>query len=162
RHAAAAPPAPTAEPAPAEKPASEAAAKPAPEGTPSADGKQKVAAAAFVRDYSGEDVATYRIESLPDRTEKDPKARLTVTSSSDTALAFELVDSSNGKEICTLNGTLGNAGAVIEKGQKCFEQSGEEASAAATVVSGTATVEQTRLLFDLDMTFSMEIAGRKL
>jgi hypothetical protein len=127
-----------------------------------ADVKSKVTAAAFVGDYTGEDVATYRIESMPDRTEKDPKARLTVTSSSDTAIAFELVDSSNGKEICTLKGTLGDGTASIEKGQKCFEQNAEQASASATVVTGSATVDKTRLVFDLDMSFSMEIADRKL
>jgi hypothetical protein len=126
------------------------------------DPKKKPVAAAFVGDYSGEDVATYHIESLPDRVEKDPKARLKVTTSSDTALAFELVDSSNGKEICTLNGTLSDSGATIAKGQKCFEQNGEDASTAATVLSGTASVDQSHLVFDLDMTFAMEIAERKL
>jgi hypothetical protein len=126
------------------------------------EAKSKATAAAFVGDYTGEDVSTYRIESMPDRTEKDPKARLTVTSSSDTALAFELVDSSNGKEICTLKGTLAEGTATIGKGQKCFEQNGEDASAAATVITGTATVDKTRLVFDLDMSFSMEIADRKL
>lgn len=130
----------------------------------SGDPKTKPTAAQFVGDYLGEDVATYHIESLPDRTETDPKARLKVTTSSDTSLDFELVDSSNGKEICTLKGTLSDndKGATIAKGQKCFEQNGEEASAAATVQSGTASIDQSRLVFDLDMTFAMEIAGRKL
>ena len=136
--------------------------------TPSADSirtgdpKTKPTTAQFVGDYLGEDVATYHIESLPDRTETDPKARLKVTTSSDTSLDFELVDSSNGKEICTLKGTLTDTGAAIAKGQKCFEQNGEEASAAATVQSGTASIDQSRLVLDLDMTFAMEIAGRKL
>jgi hypothetical protein len=125
-------------------------------------GKAAVTAGAFVGDYTGEDVAVYHIESLPDRTEKDPKARLKVTSTSDTALAFELVDSSNGNEICTLSGTLGDTGVTIAKGQKCFEQSAEDASTSATVQSGTASVDQSRLLFDLDMSFVMEVAGRKL
>ncbi|HEX4337791.1 MAG TPA: hypothetical protein VH062_17900 [Polyangiaceae bacterium] len=139
-------------------------ARPSTEPAPKTGGKPKteVTVAAFLGDYSGEDVAVYHIEELPDRTEKDPKARLKVTSSSDSALAFELVDSSNGNEICTLNGTLGPTGATIAKDQKCFEQNGEDASAAAKIVSGTATVEQTRLLFDLDMSFAMEMGGKKL
>jgi hypothetical protein len=146
----------------ATKSASEGQKAPSAEGAHAADPKTKPVASAFVGDYLGEDVATYHIESLPDRTEKDPKARLKVTTSSDTALAFELVDSSNGKEICTLNGTLSDTGATIAKGQKCFEQNGEDASAAATVLSGTASVDQSRLVFDLDMSFAMEVAGRKL
>jgi len=121
-----------------------------------------VSASAFLGDYAGEDVAVYHIETLPDRTEKDPKARMKVTSSSDSALAFELVDSSNGNEICTLNGTLADGNVTIAKGQKCFEQNAEDASAAATVLSGTASVDQARLLFDLDMSFAMEMGGRKL
>jgi hypothetical protein len=153
-----------AEPKVAEQPAAEAA-KPAASDAPKTEtpkGKAALTAAAFVGDYTGEDVAVYHIESMPDRTEKDPKARLRVTSTSDTALAFELVDSSNGNEICTLSGTLGEAGVAIAKGQKCFEQSSEDASTSAAVLSGTASVDQSRLLFDLDMSFVMEIAGRKL
>ena len=154
--------APAAAEAVAAKSATETQKTPAAEAAHATDPKTKPVATAFVGDYSGEDVATYHIESLPDRTEKDPKARLKVTTSSDTELAFELVDSSNGKEICTLNGTLSDTGATIAKGQKCFEQSGEDASAAATVLSGTASVDRSRLVFDLDMSFAMEIAGRKL
>ena len=141
------------------------APKPAAPETPKTEapkGKAPLAATAFIGDYSGEDVAVYHVEGLPDRTEKDPKARMKVTSSSDTTLAFELVDSSNGNEICTLSGTLGEAGVAIAKGQKCFEQSTEDASTSAIVQSGTATLEQSRLLFELDMSFVMEIAGRKL
>ncbi len=148
----------------AEQPAAEAP-KPAASDAPKAEapkGKAAVTAAAFVGEYTGEDVGIYRIESLPDRTEKDPKARMRVTSTSDTALAFELVDSSNGNEICTLSGTLGDTGVTIAKGQKCFEQSAEDASTSATVQSGTASLDQSRLLFDLDMSFAMEVAGRKL
>ncbi len=113
-------------------------------------------------DYLGEDVATYHIESLPDRTERDPKARLTVTSPREPSLAFVLVDSSNGKEICTLNGTAGESGATIAKGQKCFEQSGSDASASATVTSGTATVDKTKLVLDLEMDFEMEVSDHQL
>jgi hypothetical protein len=141
----------------------ESSAKPpAVPGAPAEGPKSKATTVAFVGDYTGEDVSTYRIETMPDRTEKDPNAKLKVTSSSDSALAFELVDSSNGKEICTLKGTLGDAGVTIAKGQKCFEENGEEASAAATVLSGTASITDSRLVFDLDMSFAMEIAGRKL
>jgi hypothetical protein len=148
----------------AEQPAAESPKPAATDGSKAETpkGKAGLTAAAFVGDYTGEDVAVYHIESLPDRTEKDPKARLKVTSTSDTALAFELVDSSNGNEICTLSGTLSDAGVAIAKGQKCFEQSGEDASTSATVQSGTASVDQSRLLFDLDMSFVMEVAGRKL
>ena len=148
-----------------EQEAASATSKPAvPEPAAGADAKAKAppSASAFVGDYRGEDVAVYRIESMPDRTEKDPNARMKVTSTSDTELAFELVDSSNGNEICTLTGTLGEAGVTIAKGQKCFEQNAEEASASATVQSGTATMAEARLLFDLDMSFSMEIGDKKL
>src|SRR5581483_1998532 len=129
-----------AEPSAAEEPAKAKAAEPP--KSPDAKPKASVSTTAFVGDYSGEDLAVYHIENLPDRTERDPKARMKVTSSGDSALAFEIVDS----EICTLSGSLSEGGATIAKGQKCFEQNAEDASTSATVQSGTASVDQSRLV----------------
>jgi hypothetical protein len=131
--------------------------KPAP-----ASASSSPAAAEFVGDYRGEDVAVYKMSGLPDRTERDPKARITVKASAGTELQFVLIDSSNGKEICTLSGNLKDSVASIGSGQKCFEQSEGEASAAATVTKGSARFEKQRLVLELDMDFEMSAAGRKL
>jgi hypothetical protein len=113
-------------------------------------------------DYLGEDIAVYKMSGLPDRTERDPKARITVKASAGAELHFVLVDSSNGKEICTLSGNLKDSAVSIGAGQKCFEQSEGGASAGATVTNGNAHFEKRRLVLELDMDFEMSAGGRKL
>lgn len=120
------------------------------------------AVASFVGEFAGEDVATYRISGLPDRTERDPKARIDVKTSEGGDLLFVLIDSSNGKDICTLSGTVKDSTANIGPGQKCFEQNEGEASTGATVTKGSATVEKKKLLFDLELDFEMTAEGRTL
>jgi hypothetical protein len=110
-------------------------------------------------DYRGNDVSAYRLSGMPDRTEKDPNARVNVRAASG-KLEFALVDSSNGKDICTLSGTPEGPDqqkAAITAGQACFEQDGEEASAEATVTRGTATFEKGRLVLDLTLDFALRV-----
>jgi hypothetical protein len=111
----------------------------------------------FVGDYTGEDVSTYRLGGMPEREDKDPKARITVKASGALALDIVLVDSSNGKDICTLKATLGATNATIAAGQKCFEQTGSDASATATIRTGTVTIEDRRLVVDLELDFEMHL-----
>jgi hypothetical protein len=132
------------------------------ESKPTASPSSAATAPDFVGDYLGEDVATYRISGLPERTERDPKARVTVKSASDSELLFVLVDSSNGKEICALSGTWKDAAVTMRSGQKCFEQNEGEASAGATVKKGSATLEKKRLVLELDLDFEMKVEGKKL
>ena len=120
------------------------------------------AVAEFVGEYLGEDVATYKMSGLPDRTERDPKARITVKASAGTEIQFVLVDSSNGKDICTLSGNLKDSNVTIVTGQKCFEQNEGDASAGATVKKGSASLEKKRLVVELDMDFEMSAGGKKL
>jgi hypothetical protein len=108
-------------------------------------------------DYRGDDVSTYRLSGLPDKTEKDPNARVNVRKAGDKKLDFALVDSSNGKDICTLAGTLDGRTATITIGQSCFEQDTGVASATATVTRGTATFENTRLVIDLMLDFELRL-----
>ena len=133
-----------------------------PESKPRASEPSSPAVAEFLGDYFGEDVATYKMTGLPDRTERDPKARITIKASAGTELLFVLVDSSNGKDICTLSGTVKESTANIAAGQKCFEQTEGEASAGATVKKGSARFEKKRLEFELDMDFEMSAGGKKL
>jgi len=113
--------------------------------------------AKWLGDYRGDDVSTYRLSGMPDREEKDPNARITVKSSDKTSVDLVLVDSSNGKDICTLVATLGVAGATVTPGQKCFEQNGGDASATASIKTGTATLDGARLVVDLSLDFEMHV-----
>lgn len=122
-----------------------------------AGAESTIKASAFLGDFRGEDVSTYKLEGMPEREDRDPNARITVKSSSDNALDIVLVDSSNGKDICTLTATIGDLGATIAAGQKCFEQTGGEASATATIRTGTATIDGRRLIVDLELAFEMHV-----
>jgi hypothetical protein len=59
-----------------------------------------------------------------------------------------------------LNTFVGDLGATIAPGQKCFEQTGGEASATATIRTGTATVDGRRLIVDLELAFEMHVPGQ--
>ncbi len=144
--------------------ADSAAAAPGASGAPSntTGGTPAVAASAFDGAFAGNDVTTYRLTGLPDREEPDPNAKINAKSTSDHSVDFVLVDSSNGQDICTLTGeTHGNV-ATIAAGQKCFEQSGEDSSASATVTSGSATIDGSKLTFDLEMDFGMTLDDKAM
>jgi hypothetical protein len=153
---------------PVEKPTDEAPPAEASIAPPGAEKPGAGAAAAgltaeaFVGDYAGEDVSTYRLEGIPERVEKDPNAKITVKSPGEPTIELVLVDSSNGKEICTLTATVAGNDAKIAAGQKCFEQDGGEtgASAFATVTEGTAALAKGRLVVDVALDFEMR-AGDK-
>lgn len=146
------------QPAPEPKPAESGPSPPAPmakadTGAPVAKAEGKIADPSG--DYRGDDVSAYRLSGLPDRTEKDPNARVNVRAAGDKKFDFALVDSSNGKDICVLRGTLEGRTATIENGQSCFEQDTTAASASATVTRGTATFENERLVLDLTLDFEL-------
>ncbi|HVU04216.1 MAG TPA: hypothetical protein VHE30_20805 [Polyangiaceae bacterium] len=154
----AAPEVPADEPAdrPPPAPSTTASAAPAAPETPPG----KVATGAdFVGEYRGEDVSTYRLSGSPERADRDPNARINVTSSDKSKIDLVLIDSSNGKELCTLGATLGDGTATVTPGQGCFEQNTPEASASATVTRGTAHLEGKRLVLDMALAFEMHVPG---
>jgi hypothetical protein len=116
-------------------------------------------------EYRGDDVSAYHLEGMPDRTEKDPNARINVRREKDKDLAFVLVDSSNGKDICTLTGTITDTPdgqkTTLAAGQACFEQDSDVASATATVTRGTATFDKTRLVLDMTLAFELRLGDEE-
>jgi hypothetical protein len=128
----------------------------APKSNPNAP----LTAAAFAGNYTGEDVSTYRLEGLPERSDRDPNAKINAHSDDEHTASFVLVDSSNGKDICTLTGkTKGNV-ATLTAGQKCFEQDEGEESATGTLTTGSVTIEDTKLTMDVDFDFKMTVTDR--
>jgi hypothetical protein len=75
-------------------------------------------------EYVGLDVAVYRVEGMPDRTERDPKARTLLRTPDDTSAEVVILDSGTGKEICALEGDRKGNAITLRAGQTCFEQSG--------------------------------------
>lgn len=114
-------------------------------------------AKSFDGQYRGEDQAVYRIRGMPERTERDPNARTTARATSDKTVDFVLVDSSNGKDICTLSSTLKDGTAALTPGQRCFEQSGENVSIGAVVTRGVATLDGNRLRLQVQLDVEMHL-----
>lgn len=163
-------PAPADAPAPAPAP-SPAGPTPAPAPTaeaPKPDGKEagKPAAPAPgkkpVIDYAGEyvgfDESTYKIEGN-EHSQKDDKARTRVELGKDGQLAITFVDSSTGKDICTLKATPNGKTATLAAGQKCWEEGG---AMSGTLTRGTATFDGKKLTIDADFDLLMGPPDRRM
>ncbi|HEY5954953.1 MAG TPA: hypothetical protein VIV60_00320, partial [Polyangiaceae bacterium] len=64
--------------------------------------------------YRGDDTTIFKMPDQPDRRFDDAKASILVESATDSKLSFHLVDSSNGKDICSLSATVEGSVASIE------------------------------------------------
>lgn len=98
---------------------------------------------------------------MPERTERDPNARTTAKATSDSTVDFVLIDSSNGKEICTLSSTLKDATATLTPGQRCFEQTGDNVSIGAVLTRGVATLDGGRLRLEADLDVEMKVGDNE-
>lgn len=145
-------------------PAGSAGGQPGAGGAPSTSPEKSTAASAkaFDGEYRGEDTAIYRMRGMPERTERDPGARTRAKSTSEGAVDFVLIDSSNGSDICTLSATFAGGVATITPGQRCFEQSGQGVSVTGNVTRGTATLDGTRLRLEASLDVEMDLGDTDL
>jgi hypothetical protein len=104
--------------------------------------------------YRGDDSTIFKMPDQPERRFDDAKASITVEAATGSKLSFHLVDSSNGKDICSLSATVEGSMANIEAGQPCFLDSDEGMSVKSR--PGKATRRHRRLIFDLVLDTSME------
>lgn len=139
----------------------------APEGGGSADagaqeagapGKQAVV---YAGHYVGEDTTTFSLPNLPQRTEKDPNAKLDVADQGGGSLEFSLIDSKSGKVICKLQGTATGNTVKLGSGQHCFDKDSKGAMT-ATVDSGSATFKSAQIVFDLHLDLEINAAGQQM
>jgi hypothetical protein len=98
---------------------------------------------AVAGEYTGEDVTVMRLPPMPDRREEDPKARIDVTQPSPDAVVFGLINSADGRNICSLKAKLIGSAATIEGGQRCeaFSAIGRLDRGSATFAGETLTLE---------------------
>ena len=108
----------------------------------------------FAGEYYGEDVSKVHIEGLPDRADRDPKARTRVEEAGDAAVRIIIVDSAKGDPLCTLNAEISGRDATIAPDQSCFSQDG---MIEGTVESGKATVTGDRLVLDMYVVLRVEL-----
>jgi hypothetical protein len=115
------------------------------------------AAVVFAGLYAGSDLTVYRIAGLPEQTEPDPNAKTRVEQPAPDRVALTLINSSNGDPICTLQAAVQGNVATLTPGQTCF---GNGALAPA-VTRGKATVNGTRLVFDMELAIDVQRGGQR-
>ena len=97
--------------------------------------------------YAGSDSSTFRLSGMPERTEKDPKAKTRVSDKSDGSVDLIAIDSSNGKDICTLHATPKGKDRkefTVTPGQHCFESgAGMSLKASAALTADAAQIKET-------------------
>jgi hypothetical protein len=104
--------------------------------------------------YRGNDTTAFLMPDQPDRRFDDPKAKIRVESTMRSHLTFALIDSSNGKDICTLSASIEGDIAAIDAGQPCFLDPDE--SMTVKCRPGKATRKDRRLLLDLVLDTTMD------
>jgi hypothetical protein len=110
--------------------------------------------AEFAGEFAGEDVSIIRIDGLPERTERDPKARTNVRQSADDRIEIILINSANGDPLCTMTADVSGQEAEVGAGQSCF---GEGGSLTGTVASGKARIQGDHLTLDLDVDLELTL-----
>lgn len=115
------------------------------------------ARAQFAGTYAGKDRAVIRMSGKPEQVEDDPKARISVAEQGSDAIAITLINSSDGKPICTLNARREGDRAEVTPGQPCFA-SGPGVS--STVQRGSATLAGKRLTVDLLIEMRLSMGGK--
>jgi hypothetical protein len=136
-----APPAPSASPA-----ASTAKSK------PTAAVETPLTAAAFAGSYSGNDTTLKRLVDQGEEREDDPNAKVTIQAKSEQQVDITIVDSGNGGPICTMRADITGSIARIGRDQECFS----EATATASVSSGSARLDGNRLTLELVLDYEEE------
>ncbi len=122
-------------------------------------GAEAAAKAVFAGHYSGADVTTFHIGTMPAQPQKDPNAKLDVADPGGGTLEFSLLDSGTGKLICKLDGTLSGNTAQLGSGQHCFDQQSQGAMT-ATLDTGTATFNGKQLVFDMHLDLEVNAGGQ--
>lgn len=102
--------------------------------------------------YVGSDTSVFKLPGVPERPQPDPNAKTRVEDKADGSVDLIAIDSSNGKDICTLNATpKGKDRKVfdITRGQKCFE--GDDGAMSGTITKGTARFDGKKLVIDMSL-----------
>jgi hypothetical protein len=151
-------------------PAPEAAAEPDSDPAAATDDVDEIvieatpkgkAAPVFEGMYAGDDIAVFRITGLPEREQRDDKAKIRIDKTSDTAVTITLINSEDGSDLCSLAARVEGNSALIESAQPCFSDGGE-GSLEAELTSGRAVLAGDRLRMDAEGTLSVALPDQDL
>lgn len=111
--------------------------------------------------YAGNDVATFRLQGLPEREQLDDKAKIRIEKASGGNVRIVLVNSEDGSDLCTLLARVEGNAALIEKPQPCFGSEGEGATR-AELHSGRAVLEGDALTMDAEGSLNVSLGDQDL
>lgn len=104
--------------------------------------------------YLGNDVTRYIIAGQTDRNFDDSRAKVRVARQRDAVLGFTFVDSSNGQDLCTLEGEASGNEARLFPGQRCFLEPDDEMSVSSR--PGVAKIDGKRLVINVILDTKIE------
>jgi hypothetical protein len=116
---------------------------------------------AFEGLYAGDDIAVFRITGLPEREQRDDKAKIRIEPGSADNINITLINSEDGSDLCQLVARIDGHAALIETAQPCFSDGGE-GSLEAELTSGRVVLEGDRLRMDAQGTLSVALPDQEL
>jgi hypothetical protein len=128
---------------------------------PQPGAKQAARPPAFEGLYAGDDIAVFRISGLPEREQRDDKAKIRIEPGSADNINVTLINSEDGSDLCQLVARIEGHAALIESAQPCFSDGGEGALE-AELTSGRVVLEGDRLKMDAKGTLSVALPDQEL
>jgi len=119
------------------------------------------APARFAGMYAGYDIAVFRLTGLPDREQRDDKAKIRIEDTTPGNVSITLINSEDGSDLCELAARVEGNAALLETAQPCFTGGGE-GSLQAELTSGRAVVEGDKLRMDAEGTLSVALPDQEL
>lgn len=111
--------------------------------------------------YAGDDIATFRLPGLPDREQRDDKAKIRIEKASGENVRIVLVNSDDGSDLCTLVARVDGNAAILEKPQPCFG-SGGDGGTQAELRSGRAVLDGDTLTMDAEGSLTVSLGDQEL
>jgi hypothetical protein len=154
-----------AETEPSPSPVAKADAKDADEKSAGHDADEKTDAKpasgpAFEGMYAGTDIAVYRSTGLPEREDRDDKAKIRIEKAAAGSVSITLINSDDGSDLCEIVARVEGNAALIESAQPCFGDGSEGNEGELT--SGRAVLEGDRLKMDAQGTLSLTLPDQEL
>jgi hypothetical protein len=118
-------------------------------------------AATFKGMYAGTDIATYRLDGLPDRRDEDDRAKIRVEADGDDAINIVIISSDTGEDLCELSASISGKVATLTGSSPCFTNPDDD-SLSAMVTAGRATLKDDELKVTAEGTMNLNLADQSL
>jgi hypothetical protein len=118
-------------------------------------------AATFKGMYAGTDIATFRLDGLPDRRQEDDRAKIRVEADGDDSISIVIINSDTGEDLCELSASISGKVATVTGSEPCFTNPDDD-SISATITGGRATLKDDELKVTAEGTMSVNVSEQSL